>query len=56
MYAVGAIIYRICESDCISLNASRKKLLNLAEMCRSVQYHKRISAHKALMLLQEIVD
>ena len=56
MYAVGAIIYRICESDCKSLNASRKKLLNLAEMCRSVQYHKRSSAHKALMLLQEIVD
>lgn len=56
MYAVGAIIYRICESRCVSLNASRKKLLNLAEMCRSVQYHKRISAHRALMLLQEIVD
>lgn len=53
MYAVGGLFYHIAESSSLKHTASEKMLLNIAEKCRLVQYHRQWSARKALLTLQE---
>lgn len=54
MYAVGSLLYRITESRPIKGSASiAKMLLNIAEKCCGIQYHRRWTAHKALVTIQD---
>ena len=50
MYSVGSIFYSKPEAAIVNAEYN-KKLLNLAEQCCLVQYHRRIVASRALSFL-----
>ena len=56
MFSVGGILYHVADSKQISSCEYQKKGLTfLAEKCQVVQYHRRLSAKKALSFLHESI-
>lgn len=58
MFAVGLVLYKLIDSNCFKRlpQASRNKLKQFAESCRSVNYSNRPRSMDGLKLIKEFMD